>query len=197
MAGGPSTPELVRAVHDAGAFGFLATGTVSAEQAAAQMAQCSGIKFGVNLFAPQEAPPSMAAVQEFIDSAGLSVDELPDIDYSFGWDDKLEAAIDARPAVVSSTFGCFAREDIGRLHDAGIEAWVTVTTPADAAAAEAAGADAVIVQGPEAGGHRGTWTVEEEPDGRGLEELLDAVSVTIPVIAAGGDQRGQRRPLPV
>lgn len=186
MAGGPSTPDLARAVSQAGGLGFLGTGTMSAEEAAAQMASCAGTRVGVNLFAPQEPLASVDEVWDFVREAGVDVDKLPDIDYSFGWDAKLAAVIEARPAVASTMFGPFSRAEVDRLHDAGIEAWVTVTTPDDAATAERLGVDAVIVQGPEAGGHRGTWDVAVEPDWRPLTELLDAVNVGVPVIAAGG-----------
>lgn len=186
MAGGPSTPELARAVSQAGGLGFLATGTITAEEAAAQMASCAGTRIGVNLFARQEPLASVEKVWDFVREVGLDVEKLPDVDYSFGWGAKLEAVVAQRPAVVSSMFGPFSRAEVDRLHDNGIEAWVTVTTPEDALTAERQGVDAVIVQGPEAGGHRGTWDVDAEPDWRPLEELLDAVTVGIPVIAAGG-----------
>ncbi len=185
MAGGSSTPALVRAAAEAGAFGFLATGAMSVEQADAAMSACDGVRYGVNLFARQEPLASLEQVNAVAGRLGVGV---PDVDYSNGWEGKLEAVLRHRPAVASSTFGPFSATEITRLHDAGVEAWITVTNPVDAATAERLGADALIVQGPEAGGHRSTWTVGEEPDARSLPELLDACrSVTdLPLIAAGG-----------
>lgn len=187
MAGGPSTPELVRAVADTGGLGFLATGTYSVEETEQRIAEC-GEFYGVNLFAKQTPLESVDPVRKFIDDVGLDVDSLPTVDFSNRWDQKLDVllAAEPRPAVVSSTFGPFSAEEIDRLHDAGVEAWITVTNPEDAATAEKLGADALVVQGPEAGGHRGTWDIYTEPDTRPLMELLDAVEVSIPVVAAGG-----------
>lgn len=185
MAGGPSTPALVRAAADAGAFGFLATGGLSARQADAEMAACAGVRYGVNLFARQAPPASLAPVEAVAAELGV---EVPEVDLSNGWEEKFAAVLRHRPAVASSTFGPFTAEEIAQLHAHGIEAWVSVASPEDARTAERLGADALVVQGPEAGGHRYTWSVEAEPDARPLPELLDACrSVTdLPLIAAGG-----------
>ena len=72
------------------------------------------------------------------------------------WADKLALVAELRVPVVSFTFGCpAARRSSAHLHAAGVAVWVTVTTAAEARAAAAAGADALVVQGVEAGGHRG------------------------------------------
>ena len=195
MAGGPSTPALARAVGAAGGLGFLALGTTTVDDAARQMASMAGpVTYGVNLFAPQEPlaePGQVAALAQELDLAVPSVDE---VDYTNGWAKKLSsifAAVEAGhgPAVVSSTFGAFSAEEVARLHAAGVEAWVGVTTPEDAVIAERLGVDALVVQGPEAGGHRFTWSVEEEPDQRPLSDLLAAVrgaGVRLPLVASGG-----------
>ena len=195
MAGGPSTPALARAVGAAGGLGFLALGTTTVDDAARQMAGMAGpVTYGVNLFAPQEPlaePGQVAALAQELD---LAVPDVDEVDYTNGWAKKLSsifAAVEAGhgPAVVSSTFGAFSAEEVARLHAAGVEAWVGVTTPEDAVIAERLGVDALVVQGPEAGGHRFTWSVEEEPDQRPLSELLAAVrgaGVRLPLVASGG-----------
>ena len=185
MAGGPSTPALVRAAAEAGAFGFLATGALSAAQADAEMSACAGVRYGVNLFARQEPLASLTEVRAVAGELGV---EVPAVDYSNCWEEKFAAVLRHRPAVASSTFGPFSAGEIAQLHDRGIEAWITVTNPVDAVTADALGADALVVQGPEAGGHRATWTVGEEPDARLLPELLDACRAVsdLPLIAAGG-----------
>ncbi|GAB3939273.1 nitronate monooxygenase [Corynebacterium tapiri] len=189
MAGGPSTPELVRAVSEAGGLGFLATGTVNANQAQAWMQQCAGLTYGVNVFMPQEPLEDLSEVRKL--AAELGVSELPEVDFTCDFDAIFQAVLSAEhpPAVLSATFGCFSAEQIAALHERGIEAWVTVTRPEDAATATHRGADALIVQGPLAGGHRSTWTVEEEPDSRDLIDLLYACRGSLPVIAAGGITR--------
>lgn len=188
MAGGPSTPELVLAVEAAGGLGFLASGTIGVDELKRQLAAVDGHRYAVNLFAAQTPLPSLDPVHAFIEEVGLDVDKLPDVDYSNGWEAKLEAILAAptAPVAVSSTFGPFTVDEIERLHDAGIEAWITVTNPDDAATAERLGADVLVVQGPEAGGHRSTWDVAAEPDNRPLRELLGAIGTKLPVVAAGG-----------
>lgn len=198
MAGGPSAPRLVTAVGQAGGLGFLASGTISAEQLAADLAEMKG-DYAVNLFARQEPLADLTqvhAVTEQLRPAyrehGLGAPELPQVDYSNGWEEKLAVLMAATnpPAVVSATFGCFTAAEISALQERGIEAWVTVTNPTDAQTAAELGVDALVVQGPEAGGHRSTWDIHVEPDSRPLAELIDAVAATVPdalpLIAAGG-----------
>lgn len=198
MAGGPSTPQLVTAVAQAGGLGFLAGGTISAAQLAADVAEVEG-DYAVNLFARQEPLADLAPVHAVIEQLrpayrehGLSEPELPQVDYNHTWEEKLAVVLNAThpPAAVSATFGCFTAEETTALQERGIEAWVTVTNPADARTAAELGADALVVQGPEAGGHRSTWDIHATPDSRPLAELIDvtvaAVPDTIPLIAAGG-----------
>lgn len=201
MAGGPSTPELVIAADQAGGLGFLAIGTLSVEQATDQMAACTGYNYGVNLFAEQTPLADLSEVETVLgqlaaeyERANLAAPSMPEVDYTNGWDEKL-AAVEAAvlegrgPSVISSTFGPFNRREVTRFRDLGVEVWISVASPEDAVTAQGLGADAVVVQGPEAGGHRYTWEVEVEPDGRDLDSLLAAVraaGVTVPMIAAGG-----------
>lgn len=180
MAGGPSTPELVNAVG----FGFLAWGTCTLEQARDELARVEE-PFGINLFYPQRDEPDPADLERL--SAELG-EPVPVPDLTFGFHEKLRLAIeDGRATIVSSTFGCFTPEEVRMLHDAGIQAWVTVTNEVDAVKA-AEYADGLIVQGPEAGGHRATWSMGEEPDDRGVEKLLSGLFrlINIPLMAAGG-----------
>ncbi|MDC7067521.1 nitronate monooxygenase [Corynebacterium pseudodiphtheriticum] len=195
MAGGPSTPRLVNAAAKAGSFGFLAFGTTSVDHAQYMLAGMdSGVRYGVNLFAPQtplEITAEISAFHQQLQRDYAVADQLPNLDYSNGWQDKLDAVVSADnpPTVVSSTFGCFSSAEISRLHEAGIEAWVTVTSIEDALSAQDAGADALVVQGPAAGGHRGTWSVEEQPSGLGLVDLIETMSlagVNAQLVASGG-----------
>lgn len=181
MAGGPSTPELVNAVG----FGFLAWGTCPVDQAREELSQVEE-PFGINLFYPQRDEPRREDLEAVAAELGA---DIPDPDYTFGFHEKLDLALaDGRAAIISCTFGCFTAEEFRRIHDTGIQAWVTVTNEVDALKAAELGADGLIVQGPEAGGHRSTWTIAEEPDTRPLERLLDGIfrHVNLPLIAAGG-----------
>lgn len=187
MAGGPTTPELVAAAESAGSFGALGLGSSSVDAAREAIAACAGTRFGVNLFYPQRE----LTESELAAARSLAAEEnavLGDVPLNFGWQDKLDAALDGGAAVLWSMFGVFEETDIARIHAAGAEAWTTVTTPEEAQSAAARGVDVLCVQGPEAGGHRGVWDPSAEPDPRPLKELVAAVhQVTgIPLIAAGG-----------
>ncbi|HEX2084767.1 MAG TPA: nitronate monooxygenase [Solirubrobacteraceae bacterium] len=185
LAGGPSTPELAAAVSEAGGLGFLGAGYLDAEETARRMAATRALTsrpFGLNLFVPGE--PSAADVTPYAErlaAAGLEVGEPRwDDDH---WEAKLALVRDDPPAVVSFTFGC---PPAAVLRSLPCEAWVTVTSPEEASAAAAAGADGLVVQGAEAGGHRASFA-----DGGRLHDLhplLDLVraAVHLPLIATGG-----------
>lgn len=179
MAGGPSTPALVNAVT----FGFLAFGTCSVSQAREELAEVTG-NFGVNFFMPQRIAPDQRDVRALAAELGV---EVPDVDLSCGFEDKFAIALEAGPAVVSSTFGCFSEREIQRAHNAGAQAWATVTNEEEAKVAVARGVDALVVQGISAGGHRATWSPNEMPDPRDTLELVRALKdIRVPIIAAGG-----------
>jgi nitronate monooxygenase len=94
--------------------------------------------------------------------------------------------------VVSFTFGLPPRSVIDSLRAAGSEVWVTITAPGEARRAAAAGADALIVQGVEAGGHRGVFVDDETQSELTLLAALQLVreSVDLPLIAAGSIMTG-------
>ncbi|OFU55141.1 2-nitropropane dioxygenase [Corynebacterium sp. HMSC11D10] len=177
MAGGPSTPELVNAVS----FGFIALGTCSVSQARSWLVACEA-PFGANLFVPQPEP----LPDDVHRTAHHLQQEVPALESDYA--EKFAAVLEAAPAVVSSTFGCFTETEIAQLHAVGSEAWATVTNEAELREAQARGVDGVIIQGPRAGGHRGTWSQHDDPDQRSLPELLADLRplATVPVIAAGG-----------
>ncbi|MGY1590630.1 nitronate monooxygenase [Geodermatophilus sp. SYSU D00708] len=196
MAGGPSTPALVAAVGDAGGLGFLAAGYRTPEQVAAEVAEVrgrTGAPFGVNVFAPvPERPEESARVPAYAESiadraARLGVSPGTPAHTDDGFAAKVDLLRELRPAVVSFAFGLPPAAAFDALHDAGLPVWVTVTSPEDAAAATAAGADGLVVQGWEAGGHRGGLS-DEEPAQLGLLPLLTLVRRVspLPLVAAGG-----------
>ncbi|WP_433421751.1 nitronate monooxygenase [Microtetraspora malaysiensis] len=198
MAGGSGTPELCAAVSEAGGLGFLAAGYKTAEAVAAEIERVRAATdrpFGVNLFVPGDpADPDVveAYAAELAPEAERYGVELPDVplDDDDDWDAKLDLLLRSPVPVVSFTFGCPDLNLVDRFHDVGTTVVVTVTDPGEAVAAVVAGADALSVQGPEAGGHRGSF-VPRKPYGRsepGLLDLLAAVraAVRTPLIAAGG-----------
>jgi nitronate monooxygenase len=175
LAGGPSTPELAAAVSYAGGLGFVAAGYLSADALRSRIAETRALTdrpFAVNLF----VPGPRAEVSVYADYVrDLGEPRWDDDD----WDAKLDLLRSEPVPLVSFTFGC-----PDPLPELPCERWVTITTPAEAAAAMAAGADGVIAQGSEAGGHRGTWVDTPDVDPIGLLALLQLVDA--PKIAAGG-----------
>ncbi|CAL9550983.1 nitronate monooxygenase [Streptomyces althioticus] len=203
MAGGVSVPQLAAAVSDAGGLGFLAAGYKTADGMYQEIKQLRGLTsrpFGVNLFLPQPETADPAAVDvyahQLAGEASWYETELGDPEScgDDGYDAKLAVLLDNPVPVVSFHFGVPAREVIDSLHRVGTLAFVTATTAEEARAVERAGADVVIAQGVEAGGHQGTHRDVPETDGSGIG-LLSLVaqvreSVGIPIVAAGGIMRG-------
>jgi nitronate monooxygenase len=198
LAGGPSTPELTAAVSNAGGFGFLAAGYLAAPALAERLEgtrTLTDAPIGVNLFVPgTPAPPDTADAYaaRLADDARQAGVELGAARFDDDdWAAKLELLIATPVAVVSFTFGCPEPEVIDRLHDAGSEVWVTVTRPDEARLAVDAGADALVVQGAEAGGHRASFRddpAEDLTDGIGLLSLLQLVGAQadVPLVGTGG-----------
>ncbi|WP_380284274.1 nitronate monooxygenase [Kitasatospora purpeofusca] len=196
MAGGPSTPELAAAVSGAGGLGFLAAGYRSAADTFEQVRRVRELTdrpFGLNLFVPAEPgdPAAVAAYRERLrpeaGKHGVRLPEAiaPDRD---DWEAKIAGLLAEPVPVVSYTFGLPSAEEARALRAAGTFQVGTVTTPDEARRAEAVGMDALCVQGPEAGGHRGTHAAADRPGELPLLELLAAVrAVTgLPLVAAGG-----------
>ena len=109
--------------------------------------------------------------------------------------DQCEAMLAAGPAIISSIMGLYPPDFVRRMKERGIAWFAGVTTLAEAKAAEDAGADVIVAQGAEAGGHRGAFVAEEAISRQvGLFALLPAIvdAVAIPVVATGGigDARG-------
>jgi nitronate monooxygenase len=203
MAGGVSVPTLAAAVCEAGGLGFLAAGYKTADglyQEIKQLRSLTARPFGVNLFLPQPEYADQAAVDVYAHQlsgeAAWYETELgdPESGRDDGYEAKLAVLLDNPVPVVSFHFGTPSREVLDSLRRAGTFTLVTATTAEEALAVEWAGADAVIAQGAEAGGHQGTHRDIPEIDGSALG-LLSLVSqiretVRIPIVAAGGIMRG-------
>jgi nitronate monooxygenase len=202
LAGGPSTPQLAVAVCEAGGLGFVAAGYRRAEvvrEGIRWVRAGTSAGFGVNLFVPTPSAPDPDAVRGYLRRLALEAERQgadlgePRFDDD-DWEAKLALVIEERPAVVSFTFGCPAREVVERLHGAGISVWVTITNVEEAGLAQEAGADALVVQGAEAGGHRAGFASDGSDEGGvGLLALLRVVarSTSLPLIASGGVADGE------
>ena len=196
MAGGPSTPALAAAVSEAGGLGFLAGGYASPERLASDIdavRAATSAPFGVNLFVVEPFEPDPGAIDAYRRSLVPEADRLGVELGEPRWDDdhwqaKLDVVSDVRPDVVSFTFGCPAPDVVRRLAQQGILPAVTVTSVDEAREAVASGAAALSVQGSDAGGHRGTWSLEASPEETPLLDLVEAVRavVDVPLMAGGG-----------
>jgi nitronate monooxygenase len=204
MAGGPSTPALVAAVGEAGGMGFLAAGYRDADQVAAQIRavrESTARPFGVNVFVPGDPGVDRSALDRY---AARLVPVAARLGIEPGqprWDDddypaKL-ALLAADPVpVVSFTFGVPASQDVARLRRAGSLVMITVTSVGEAATAVEVGADALCVQGAEAGAHQGRFRDDPTaPPGAGATPLLPLLrrirsAVAVPLVAAGGLMSG-------
>lgn len=200
MAGGGSTPELVAAVSNAGGLGFLAAGYLTADAVRTQLAKTRELTdrpFGLNVFVPETTTVDDAAVAGYAERLaaeaakyGVPLGEPTGGDDD-DWADKLAVLAEVRVPVVSFTFGCPTAEVIAEVKRHGTEVLVTVTSAAEARQAVAVGADGLVVQGQEAGAHRGSFA-NEGIDHTGLIPLLRKVSsvADVPLVATGGLSSG-------
>lgn len=203
--GGESTPELAIAVGNAGGLGGLGCSYMSNDVLSdnvEQIREGTSAPFNLNFFAhplPEADAGVYAQTRERIAPfyAELGIEEFPEpliAPCETFNQSRLECMLDLRPAVVSFHFGLPDMEMVRALQDVGIMVISSATTVAEARWLDAAGIDAIIAQGWEAGGHRGTFHLAWEDFGVGgmalIPQVVDAVEA--PVIATGGigDGRG-------
>lgn len=201
---GVSTPEMAAAVSNAGGLGSIGVGPVDAETTRHMIAAVrakTDHPFNVNVFcsrpavadSPREAAWLARLAPEFARYGATPPARLTEIYQSFLTDDaKLAVLVAERPAVVSFHFGLPALDRITALRAAGIVLFASATSLDEGKAVAAAGVDAVVAQGYEAGGHRGVFDPDARDDRLGTMALtrLLVKSLDVPVIAAGGIMDG-------
>jgi nitronate monooxygenase len=201
MAGAcpPSLSIAVANVGGLGSCGALLMKPEAIKAWAAEVRAGTNGGFQLNLWIPDPPPTRDAAAEDsvraFLAKWGPEVapeagDATP-LDFSA----QCEAMLEVAPSIISSIMGLYPPEFVERMKAKRIKWFANVTTVKEAMAAEAAGADAIVAQGMEAGGHRGAFDAGgAEAAMVGLFALLPAVvdAVKVPVIAAGGiaDSRG-------
>lgn len=191
MAGGISTVDLAIAVSQNGGLGFLAAGYKTPEAMEKEIITCnaSALPYGVNLFVPQNdsIDESLFAYKERLEEDFHMELTIPEPSDDF-WTEKLELVMKYKVPYVSFTFGCPSKEIIYELKKNGSHVIVTVTNLQEANIAVHNGADAICLQGIEAGGHRATFKNIDEDSHVPLIELISIIrkEIQIPVIAAGG-----------
>jgi nitronate monooxygenase len=201
---GVSTPQMAAAVAEAGALGSLGLGASTAAQARAMIEETRALSTGplnLNVFCHQPAwrdPAREAAwlahlAPLFAEAGAEPPATLDEIYKSFIDDEAMfRTVLDARPAAVSFHFGLPSSERIAAFHDAGVFTMATATNLEEARAIEAAGVQAIVAQGFEAGGHRGMFD-PDAPDERLSTAVLVRLLVKqtrLPVVAAGGVMDG-------
>jgi nitronate monooxygenase len=202
MAGGWTTPALVAAVSEAGGFGMLAGARITRAQLEEQITETrrrTGRPFGVNFqIAPttpteDDDPGALALLAEMRRRLGLSATPTP-VPPSVPVEEAIDLALASGVRVISLAMGS-PEPWVAQVHAGGGVLMAAATTVAEAEAAEQAGADMIVAQGAEAGGHRGCFDAAlAERQMVGLFSLLPAVvdAVRLPVVATGGiaDPRG-------
>jgi nitronate monooxygenase len=202
MAGGGDTPRLVAAVCEAGGLGSFGAGYLTPEQIAQygrDVRALTARPFGVNLFAPAQAPPEVGDLAEirrrlepYYAELGIPLPANV-VSQPYNFDEQLEAALACGAQILSFTFGNLPEQTIGRVKARGLYVIGTATTVEEAKALEGSGVDAIVAQGAEAGGHRGSFMGDFASAMIGtmalVPQIVDAVGV--PVIASGGTVDGR------
>jgi nitronate monooxygenase len=202
MGGGPSTPELVAAVSNAGGLGSLGAAYLTPDQIVEAIRRIRGLTnkpFNVNLFAGGydrrgrvDPAPMLALLADIHATLELPPPALP-ADPSDPFPEQFEAVLESQPPIFSFTFGIPSGDVMKRLKARGITILGTATTVQEARMLADAGVDAIVLQGEEAGAHRGTFA---GPFEAAMVPTLDLVAgtvraVSVPLIASGGLMDGR------
>ncbi|WP_370221560.1 NAD(P)H-dependent flavin oxidoreductase [Cytobacillus sp.] len=205
MAGGMTTPELISEVSNCGGLGNMGAGYMSSDEIRSDIKRIRKLTdkpFGINLFVPdREASADAEEISSMEDvlarySSELGMKEkpsLPEKDYAALYRKQLDVLMEEQVPVCSFTFGIPESAIISELKKQGTIIIGTATNVKEAVEWEEAGADVIIAQGVEAGGHRGTFGSEESGLIGSMALIPQAAdAVSCPVAAAGGimDSRG-------
>jgi nitronate monooxygenase len=202
MGGGPSTPELVAAVSNAGGLGSLGAAYLTPDKISEtirRIKELTSKPFNVNLFAGAHEPrghvdpaPMLALLAEIHEALELPPPVQPQLPPD-PFAAQLEAVLDSAPPIFSFTFGIPNADAMARLRGRGIATLGTATTVAEGRLLADAGADAIIAQGAEAGAHRGTFAGPFEDSMVPTLHLVRGIHAVVetPVIASGGIMDGR------
>ncbi|WP_246315801.1 NAD(P)H-dependent flavin oxidoreductase [Paenibacillus foliorum] len=204
MAGGPSTVKLVAAVSNAGGLGTLGAAYMeptAIRESIIEIRKLTDKPFAVNLFAAQtsdnntrigEVQRELNRMRDVLKIPHAVADPVrtPDL-----FEKQFAVLLEEKVPVISTAFGILPEPLMQQAKLAKLLVVTMVTTVSEALLAEQAGCDAIVAQGSEAGGHRGTFDITEHPMGANIgtfalvPQIVDLVK--IPVIAAGGIMDGR------
>jgi nitronate monooxygenase len=199
---GASAPSLSIAVANAGGLascGVLLMQPAAIKAWATEVRAGSNGAFALNLWIPDPAPRRDQAVEDavraFLAQWGPEVSPDAGSAEPLDFEAQCDAMLEAAPPIISSVMGLYPKPFVDRMKSKGIKWFANISTVTEAKAAQDAGADVVVAQGMEAGGHRGAFNAATaEANMVGLFALVPAVvdAVSIPVVATGGiaDARG-------
>ena len=197
---GATTPELAATVSNFGGLGSLGSGTTAPDVLDKQINTIKSLTdrpFMINLMVLSEHDSSTldneipAWLNQYYQQQNIDI-ELP-ARPALNFAEQLQVLYDNPVPVASFTFGIISAEQVQRLQSLGTCVIGTANHPLEAKAWADIGADAVCVQGVEAGGHRGGWLPQSANDPMGLLTLISQTRACtdIPLIAAGGIMTGQ------
>ena len=196
---GAATPAMAVEATRAGGLGFVPAGYRPVDGLAADIAEVrehADGPFGVNVFVPGPDTADPGAVAAYVaslrpDAERLGAEPGEPVWSDDGWDAKLDLLRRDPVPLVTFTFGCPPAATIAGLRAAGSLVGLTVTTPDEARIAQEAGADLLCVQGPESGGHQGSFSDDAERTVPLFDLLAEVGRVTaLPIVAAGGIMTG-------
>ena len=204
MAGGGDTAELVAAVSSAGALGSIGAAYLTPEEIIERgkaVRTVTGHPFAINLFAPMPCPEvSLEAARRAIDALapycaelGIAPPSLPAAASSTSFQDQLAASLETGASVFSFTFGLLPKHAVTEIKRRKLLLMGTATTVEEARNLVKLGVDAVVAQGSEAGGHRGTFSGNFTAGMVGTMSLVPQIAdaVEVPVVASGGIMDGR------
>jgi nitronate monooxygenase len=202
MAGGTTTPDLVAAVSNAGGLGNLGAGYLTPEQLRStiqKIRELTDKPFGVNLFVPEQPEELEETVVQMMDHLNKyhvrygitqNLSPLQSLEH-FG--EQVQVLREEKVPVFSFTFGIPSQEVIQAMQQNGTVVIGTATTVEEARHLIMAGVNAIVAQGYEAGGHRGTFLKKVSESLIGTMALIPQIvdHVSVPVIASGGIMDGR------